>query len=249
MNDEVELPWPAFGPTRGAADLLARLEASGTEVGEVIDGGAAKVTDFDRVALADFEKRTGRQPRSLEADIVATTTGLFYVSPHAGYWFHLGEWHELTVRIIGTRWRISRLEVAGERDRVPTVIKLNRQRAKNIEAIAKHYRRRWSDSLVGPTPARWDTSLFPSLSRQGSGDIVAAPNGIVARNTEDGGATLARLPWAAIEHFAAPPGQTMFVISGNSQADGCFLVVEPDSEHERTAWIWMLRSEGVPESS
>lgn len=145
MEELPQLPVGAFGPRSEALRAAHEANAEAARHGEpsvvggqLIDGGAARVKPLDREALARFQERSGRMPRSLEADWVATTFGLYYVSPEAFYvWSR--PWTTITVRARRPRWKFARLDVTTTQTGETLTFGLSRAAALNLLAIAHHY--------------------------------------------------------------------------------------------------------------
>ncbi len=77
---------------RASVELLRRHEAMGTEVGTLIAGVSAQCPSLDDAALASlgagWRSPANRVAPTLHGDLLASSTGLFYVVPQARYvWF------------------------------------------------------------------------------------------------------------------------------------------------------------------
>jgi hypothetical protein len=144
-----QLPRPPHRPREKALAMLItasdEAERRGAQrsfaIGGILDGGAARAKHFDRIALDRYLKDFSQRPSSLEADWIATTAGLFYVSPDAfRVWSR--PWDRIKVHPGRTPWafaRFARVRLTMLDSGETITLRLAKAGAKNLLAIAAHY--------------------------------------------------------------------------------------------------------------
>jgi hypothetical protein len=137
------LPFPVTDPRPEAVRALVGVSNDGRtmDIGTYIDSAAAKEKRLDREALAAYERIAGRAPHDLgflEADLIVTTTGLFYVTPkaHCATAFF---WRNCTVSKSKARGRFAQVNVVELRSGVHAQFTVGAHAAENILAVAAHY--------------------------------------------------------------------------------------------------------------
>jgi hypothetical protein len=138
-----ELPFAAVPPRPEALRVL--LEASDEDrryaIGDVIDSAAAKSKVLDRRALDFYESHYGTPPRDatfLEAELIVTTVGLFYVTPKASSVWSRG-WDQVTVRVTMTGRKFARIVVARREGGDEVEFRIGARACANLRAAAEEH--------------------------------------------------------------------------------------------------------------